>query len=245
MFRTLVSAQQANFVFCSDQYSGKILNCGLHSCPHRCHQLQDHSKMQCNAVVHEKCPQNHPISRKCHDKAAALCKTCDAEARAKEKRRQREHQLDLKRQAKQEAYALKLAAIEDEIEQQKNLLKDQSEEQARNNALAQKRQDLANLKKNVQKPLSNELHDSSRRASNFPTQSNGTVAPSEPIDPAKSSAPNTPTVPNALKDNTPVTTPQDFGNQEQSEAKDDWDWQKQFEMADNKALDLLIGMIGK
>lgn len=37
--------QDANFC------SGKLLNCGVHSCPHHCHQLQNHSKMQCMAIV--------------------------------------------------------------------------------------------------------------------------------------------------------------------------------------------------
>lgn len=134
----------------ADVYSGKMLNCGVHSCPFRCHQLQDHSKMKCKSIISLTCPKNHKISRECHDKAAAaICRKCEAEARALEKRRQRDYKLDQERQAKQQAYAARLAEIEEEIEHQKRVLKDQAEENNRQNALAQKKQDLVNLKSKV------------------------------------------------------------------------------------------------
>jgi hypothetical protein len=46
------------------------------------------------------------------------------EAKAAEKRRQRDYKLDQERQAKQQAYAARLIEIEDEIEHQKRIMSD-------------------------------------------------------------------------------------------------------------------------
>lgn len=94
---------------------GKLLNCNIHTCPHRCHQLQDHSRMDCKVIISSTCPNNHKTTRKCHDKAAAHCRKCEAEVRAREKKRQRDYELDKEREAKQSAYAARLVEIKKEI----------------------------------------------------------------------------------------------------------------------------------
>jgi AAA+ superfamily predicted ATPase len=223
--------------------SGKTLNCNIHTCPHNCHQLQDHSKMDYKAIISSKCPKNHKVTRKCHDKAAAICRKCEAEAKAAEKRRQRDYKLDQERQAKQHAYAARLSEIEDEIEHQKRLLGDRAEEDDRQNALAQKKQDLLNLKNKVKLPVK-------------PTQSaDRTKKPSvtlqqSPITEARSVEPQVDPRPASLDCSEPASDAngsEESGSQsdlDKSEAKDDWKEQKELWGAKNEAMDALMSMIG-
>ncbi|KAF2127934.1 P-loop containing nucleoside triphosphate hydrolase protein [Dothidotthia symphoricarpi CBS 119687] len=218
---------------------GKMLNCNIHTCPHRCHQLQDHSKMKCETIIWFSCPKDHKTSRRCYDKAAAaVCRKCDADARALEKRRQRDYKLDQDRQAKQQVYAARLAEIEDELEHAKRVLRDQNDENDRQYALAQKRQDLANLRS---------------KASNPPKQPTaGSTTAKSPIATSNKSSIQSQDIPTAPRDNKDTTQEENIGASEEesqpdwdkSEAKDDWEQQKQFDGAENEALDSLMSMIG-
>lgn len=225
--------------------SGKMLNCEQHTCPHRCHQLQDHSKMACGAIVTSKCLKGHTIKRKCHDKAAASCRKCDAETRQQEIKRRRDHKLDQERQARQTAYAMKLAEIQDEIDHEKRLLKDRQDEQDRENTLAQKRQDLTHIKDRTQNlarvpiPHSSKAQPiSSNPQSNLKARSSTTKSQASTTTPTE-----------VRKDGKAMDLATkgsaDQSDQDRSESKDDWKWQKKFEGAENDALDSLMDMIGK
>ena len=103
--------------------------------------------MPCESIVTSQCVKNHKISRRCHEKAAAICQKCEAAQRAQEKRRQRDHKLDQEREAKQQAYLARLVDIEDKIEHQKRLLKNRVEAAEQDAVIAQKEKDLENFKK--------------------------------------------------------------------------------------------------
>ncbi|KAI1680959.1 ATPase family associated protein [Pyrenophora tritici-repentis] len=217
---------------------GKMLSCDIHSCTSQCHQLQDHSKMKCKAIVSFTCANKHTTTRRCHDKAATHCPKCEAEVRAREKKRQRDHELDQQRQAKQRAYAARLLEIEEEIEHQKRVLKDQAEDRDRQAALEQKKQDLRNLRAKAKQP-----------AQAPPSQDPGNKAPNSPSMP--SGGPTTPSTTTAgpsgtTADSGPSTPDQDESQPDwdKSEARDDWEWQKNYEGAENEALDSLVSMIG-
>jgi hypothetical protein len=225
----------------TDIRSGIMLNCGLHTCPHRCHQLQDHSKMDCTAIILSTCPKKHKLSRKCHDKAAATCRKCEREAHEQEQRQRRDYELDERRQAQQQAYAAKLAEIQDEIEHQTRRLRDEAEDQDRQRALAQKQQDLAKLKMKVNTPP---------KASkpNLPSQQQSTPEKSAPsqtghVESPSSTASSNRTTPSSQ--NTRSEQDDDWSSRDQSEAKDDWEEQKKLWGAQNDALDSLMSMIGK
>jgi hypothetical protein len=221
--------------------SGKILNCNVHTCPSRCHQLQDHSKMECKAVIASVCPIGHKVTRKCHDKAAAICRKCEAAARAAEKRRQRDHKLDQERSIKQEAYARTLAEIEDEIEHEKRLSKNRTEEADRRNAMLQKKQDLANLRVRNAKALS----DAAATNPSAPINKTGGDASesrssSNPPQQSESSSDgNTNTSGTTSSESEPSQS-----NWSTSDAKEDWNRQKQYKGAENEAMDSLMAMIG-
>ena len=203
--------------------------------------------MLCNAIVTSKCPKNHNIKRKCHDKAAETCRKCDAEARAQEKRRQRDYKLDQERQAKQQAYASRLAEIEDEIEHQKRVLKNQNDENERDQVLAQKTQDLLNLKTKAQankdQNLKNPMADNSSTTPVPPAQSDSTSSKNGPAklqNPVVSSEADTSG--DCVTSIDPNGSLPDSGK---SGAKDEWQWQKQYEGAVNESLDALVSMIGR
>ncbi|KAE8855688.1 hypothetical protein PTNB73_09974 [Pyrenophora teres f. teres] len=217
---------------------GKTLSCEIHTCPNRCHQLQDHSKVNCKAIISSTCANKHTTTRKCYNKAAAHCPKCEAEVRAREKKRQRDHELDQQRQAKQRAYAARLVEIEEEIEHQKRVLKEQAEERDRQQALEQKKQDLRNLQAKAKQPT---------QASPSPTP--GIKAPNTHSTPSGGPAAPSKTIagPSSATANSAPSTPDQNESQpdwDKSEARDDWEWQKKFEGAENEALDSLVSMIG-
>jgi SpoVK/Ycf46/Vps4 family AAA+-type ATPase len=224
---------------------GRLLNCSIHTCPYRCHHLQDHSQMDCKVIISSTCPDNHKTTRKCHDKAAAHCRKCEAEVRAREKKRRRDHELDEEREAKQRAYAARLVEIEEEIQHQKRVLKEQAEDKDRQQALEQKKQDLRNLQERVQNPRKPPVPPSSATKATA-TQSSDIGRQRENAAPNTTSNHSEKTTANAK-----ATLPDQDQGQDQnqscwdtSEARDDWEWQKKYEGAENEALDSLVPMIG-
>ncbi|KAF2260255.1 P-loop containing nucleoside triphosphate hydrolase protein [Lojkania enalia] len=225
-----------------EEACGKILNCRIHNCPHKCHQLQDHSKMKCMAILTSQCPQNHKITRKCHDVAAAICKRCEAEASKREKKRQRDHKLEQERQAKQQAYASKLAEIQNEIDHQKSLLKNQADEEDQKNTLSQMKQDLANLKYKVGKKTRSAALDSLANTQGSQSTTSNEVTNYPPKRQSKPQPDTSQQAPNASKST--INDSKHDTDPVKSEAHEEWEWQKKFEGAENEALDSLMKMIG-
>ncbi|KAF1974109.1 P-loop containing nucleoside triphosphate hydrolase protein [Bimuria novae-zelandiae CBS 107.79] len=225
---------------------GKMLSCNQHKCPQRCHQLQDHSKMTCRAIVKTTCDQKHTTSHHCQDKGSRTCSKCEAEARAKERKRQRDFNLDQARQARQREYAAKLAELDDEMEHQKRLVLDEAEDEDRRAVLAQKKQDLANMKNRARKakeaasntPNSNDVSSNSEASSQTNASANRQDSES------KSTKPVTQPTPNGSASRVHVTAEDSMPDWDKSEAQDEWDWLKKHEGADIEALDALMDMIG-
>jgi hypothetical protein len=203
--------------------------------------------MECEAIVTSQCSRNHSISRKCHDKAAAACKKCEIEDREQERKRRRDHKLDQERQAQQIAYARQLARIEDDMDHQKRILKERKDDSARQNALSQKQQDLANLKARVQSQSnSTSINSSTAKTQSKPPPASETL-PSR-LSPPKTTLKTQP-YPNVPQQND-ISAKEPKGHMDQdrcdmSESKDDWEYQKEFEGAENAALDSLMRMIGE
>lgn len=211
--------------------------------------MQDHSKVECRAIVSTTCPQKHRIKRKCHDIAAALCRKCEQESREKERKRQRDYKLDQERQAKQDDYARRLAEIQDEINHQKRLLKDRADEEDRQNALSQNREDLAKMKQRVKAASNNTdrtgasstrqpLPQPSEGENGKPATNSGHAAPASVQDDQNQDVRG-----NEARNEADDDSPAD--KWDHSESKDDWDYQKKYEGAKNEVLDQLMRMIGK
>lgn len=222
----------------------KLLNCGIHTCPQRCHQLQDHSRMDCKVIISSTCPNNHKTTRKCHNKAAAHCRKCEAEIRARENKRKRDHELDKEREAKQRAYAARLVEIEEEIQHQKRILKEQAEDRDRRQALEQKKQDLRNLQEKFKHPGKPPVPTSSASKTTATPPNDTSGRQSENAAPNTMSNHSDKTTANANATSPDQDQDQDQSDWDKSEARDDWEWQKKYEGAENEALDSLVPMIG-
>ncbi|KAF2139493.1 uncharacterized protein K452DRAFT_320165 [Aplosporella prunicola CBS 121167] len=212
---------------------GTKLSCGIHDCPSRCHQLSDHSKMECNRIVTSTCPLNHNHSRRCHTKAPAVCPTCEAEARRKLEKAERDHKLDEQQQRKQQEYARQLSDVKDEIAHERRIRKDRLEQENRENILRQHRADLANLRagSNQPQPKPEPTYPSSASPQTANKENNNA-----PVSPNKTN-----NCPKGGDENGQI---KQQSQPIQSDAKDEWENQKQFEGAQNDALDELMKMIG-
>lgn len=164
----------------------------------------------------------------CHQKAPPTCRKCDAEAREAEKKKKRNHQLEVDRETKQQAYAKQLAEIQTEIEFYQRLEKDKLDDEARAKVIAQHKKDLEDAKqrtilRNYQPtPVTNATPSGLHKSS-----PSGSKVPVSPVS--------------------PVAEVQDGENETIdiiSQAKDEWQHQKDFEGASNEGLDSLMGMIG-
>jgi Cdc6-like AAA superfamily ATPase len=180
------------------------------------------------AIVSSKCSNNHKVSRRCYDKAAAICQKCEATRLAQEKRRQRDHQLDEERQAKQRKYLSSLLEIEDEIEHQKRLLSSRTEEAEQTAAIAQKKKDLQNLKNRVANPV---------KPAKAPTDYQPTTSAAASSSSTKSSG-------SAPRPDQPVKDGDNLPDWDDSEARDDWEHQKRVDGAKSEAMDTLMSMVG-
>ncbi|KAI8961705.1 P-loop containing nucleoside triphosphate hydrolase protein [Daldinia sp. FL1419] len=131
----------------------EFLSCGKHTCPKRCHLRVDHSKVPCNQMINDVCPQNHKIHWFCSNKTRPACQICRQEQEEKDRKARRDKDLELERQAKQRAYAKQMKTLQDDIEKQRKAIKDAQEERIRQQTLQQYRIELSELTKQAQKPV--------------------------------------------------------------------------------------------
>ena len=82
-------------------FSGTILSCGLHTCPSKCHQLHDHSKIKCEFIMDSKCLDGHRNTYKCHEQPRLTCSQCEREKKLAETKKQKALELQQKRDAEQ------------------------------------------------------------------------------------------------------------------------------------------------
>ncbi|KAJ7707708.1 P-loop containing nucleoside triphosphate hydrolase protein [Mycena rosella] len=222
---------------------GTILNCGVHPCPSKCHQLSDHSKMECPYIMQSKCPKGHPQSWKCHKRAPATCDKCDREARLAEEKRQKEFALQQKRDADQLAYAQKLAAIDAEIAAKNRELQDARLETDRSLAIQQKEKDLEDAKARLVRGIQ-QLIQPNKIIS--PVSLNHNAPPPVPVLSSDSTPSHAPPIPSPSQA-APDPRPSGHSNVLEipvSPSRDEWQRQKDLEGADNVAIDAMMEMIG-
>ncbi|KAI9856280.1 MAG: hypothetical protein M1824_005494 [Vezdaea acicularis] len=207
------------------------LNCGIHDCPQRCHQLYDHSQILCQKVIESSCQKNHKMTWRCHKGRPIACHTCDRETRILEEKRQRDHELDIEREAKQRAYKKQLDEIQIEIAYQRRLQREQSDQMERDRVLELYKKDLANIvagvnRTNIQPPENQSASRQPEKPLPKPILGETHDQPANPVP--------VPHRNNEASQLIPLVSP----------AKGEWEHQKDFEGARNDALDSLMGMIG-
>ena len=207
-----------------------MLNCGKHICPQHCHQLFDHSKVQCKQIIQEKCPQNHSVTWECW-KQSVTCGKCEAEARKREAQRQRDHKLDMQRQANERAYTQRLAELDEEIAHERRLQKEHGDQLDRDRVLQQRKKELAVAQAATRKVTVMKSQDSERDGG-----TNDVAQTAETSIVGKSASPS--------RDSGIRNEQQKDNESKTSVAKLDWEYQKKFENADSEHLDALMEMIG-
>ncbi|RFU29072.1 hypothetical protein B7463_g7259, partial [Scytalidium lignicola] len=200
-----------------------MLKCGKHTCPQRCHQLSDHSKIQCQRIIEDVCPKGHKTKWKCWQQRSP-CRKCEAEAAMREAQRERDYKLDLQRQAKEKEYAAKLAEIDDEIAHERRLQKNYADDQNRDRILEQRKKDLADVREMVSRAAKNVA------AETITSPVTGKMEAKSPAE-AQMTSSNEPSL-------------QDTSDPPTSEAEQEWNYQKVHEGAANEHLDALMAMIG-
>lgn len=128
------------------QNSGVKLKCGLHDCPSKCHQVSDHSKMECLKLVTSKCSRGHARTIPCPKANSIACRSCFNIDQAQQRRRERDAKLDAERQRKQSEYALKLAEAQAEIARLEKMQNDNFEDAERQKVLSHYQQEIEHLK---------------------------------------------------------------------------------------------------
>lgn len=194
--------------------------------------------MTCYKIVEWTCPRNHRITKPCFQQKG-ICRACDAEDEAKEKRRQRDMRLDVEREKKRKEYTEILERLHGEIEQERRLQRDEYESQEQRKVLDHHRADLARLKSRVNIPTTN---GSSLNSTSANSNGNGTEKSKSSKRHIVSGSSNN-EVPDgkATKNTNRGTVSSQPGS---SNAQADWDYQKQFQRARSDEVDSLMGMIG-
>ncbi|KAH8672057.1 NFX1-type zinc finger-containing protein 1 [Tricladium varicosporioides] len=226
---------------------GIMLKCGKHKCPSSCHQIVDHSKMKCMAVLTQKCPKNHPQSWHCHVGVSPIsCQRCEHERRETVRKAQKALKQQEEREKNLQNHLKEMAKLQDEIDQVAQKMADSRIEAEQNAALAQRKKDLENAKELAKKKISppknaqtNNPHPSVTSSKAQPPQlrTKSTTGPTaSPLPEAN---------PKSAKGKVePTSLPPTLVNQKPSPANIDWQRQKAQEGAINPTIDELMQMIG-
>ena len=185
--------------------------------------------MKCDQVVKTKCQTGHVQSYLCRMGKPASCRTCDKEKSAKEKKLQEEYARQQKREQEQQRHAESMAKIEDEIRILREIAVDDQRSKEMAQALAQKKQDLADAKDF--KPFLSSSPIAEKAVTNTNTN-------------ASQIHPKAHNVVQPAKKNTSSTESQPQSKFEPSLSELEWDRQKRIENASNDAIDSLMKMTG-
>lgn len=201
-------------------FSGAMLNCTLHPCPSKCHQLFDHSKVLCQQILFGKCAVGvHKVSWKCHQGPRATCTPCEKDAERIQKQLLRDAELQQRRDAKQAAHDTQMAEMDARLKAEVEIIADVNTDKQREAMLKQKEREIQEAKVRAQKAAG-----SSKDGNANPSKP--TASPSQQSS-EPSSAPSQPP-----------------GSHKSSAARDDWESQKKLLGEQNDAIDSIMAMTG-
>ena len=218
--------------------SGAKLSCGIHSCPSKCHQLSDHSKMLCEEVMTSNCTNGHALTWKCHETKPLTCRICERDAKRTADKVQKDFELQRKRDAEQQAHDEKMAKIREKLDAQIQAQKDLQLAKEREAALKQQEQDVKDAEERLRQKVETEKkrkgEERKRAAEQAAAAAVDAVKPA--VNTGTSSNKPSPEKPSA-KDNT--------GKKKRtSEAQSDWQRRKDTDGVTNPHIDAIMEMIG-
>ena len=227
--------------------SGTKLNCGIHSCQSKCHQLSDHSKMLCEQVMTSNCTNGHAQTWKCHQKQPLTCRICEREIKRAAEKSQKDFELQKKRDVEQQEHDEKMAKIRERLDAQIQAQKDLQLAKEREDALKQQEQDVKDAEERLRQKAEAEKRrkdEEKKRAAEQAAASSSSIAATV-IDTVKSAvntltstSPNRPSPGKSSSKN-------DTGEKKRtSEAQTDWQRRKDTDGVMNPHIDAIMEMIG-
>lgn len=227
---------QKFLVINQSRLSGTTLNCGIHLCPRKCHQLFDHSKMQCEFVLHDQCPRGHKKSWKCHNPPPNACTRCDEDAKRRQDEKQKALKKDEKRAREDHEYSARIAKLDEILDAERQRLKDTQTSHERGAAILQKTKDIDKIRA---------LADGKDYPSTHLQQQSADIsAAGHSIKPA-------PVISTHTNNDKLVADPElaeprthEGAAKGKSPAKEAWEYQKKTENANNNAIDSVMDMVG-
>lgn len=215
-----------------DAPCGTILSCGVHACPSRCHQLYDHTKMNCMVIMTDICSVGHKLSWKCCNQRPAVCRACQDKMKRDEERQRKEHQRLVAEALSRQQHDVRMADLDAQIEAERQRIKDLSLQDDRDLAHKQKLVDLQKAKEAAKN--ANEAAKNAKVAQKSPQSQ-----PANVDTPNKATRSKPPNSVSATKDcSTPAPRVED------SPAAQDWNRMKTLEGLSNDAIDELMQMTG-
>ena len=231
MVRNLQPLANVNRAHCRSLHSGTILSCNIHSCPQRCHQLHDHSKMPCNHVKESQCPEGHVQRWRCHETDPPSCRKCEREIRERERRKQEAFRLQQQEDERQREHAKEMARLDEKISLEMQKVKDTQAQRQRELAIQQKKKDLKDAAARATRMLSTSL----------PLQDPPDTKP-HTEKPASAPQPDASQTASQAKANPAESRPP--SPQQISASEKEWQRQKEVENAQNEAIDSIMDMTG-
>ena len=192
--------------------------------------------MECKATQYDKCENGHTRSWTCSRGRPKECRICRRAAEDAQKQREKELRLQERRDLEAEEHARRLAALESDLAAKRQEALDKQTSQERAQVIRQREKDL-------------------QVAASLAIR----AKPSPPltVPPRKDAVQDSPTRPKGDKEklSTPVPHAQNAEPSSEvepridhvefkSEARDDWQHQKQVEKVDNEAIDELMDLVG-
>ncbi|THH17888.1 hypothetical protein EUX98_g9045 [Antrodiella citrinella] len=213
---------------------GAMLSCQLHTCPSKCHQIYDHSKMKCEKVMDDRCANGHKRTWPCHETAPITCAKCEKAAEEAERKKKAEFERQLKREAEEREHALKIAKLDEEIAKERQAGADRMMVKQRADALSQKLKDLENEKARAEQ----------RNAGNTTPVVATSTSPEADLQPDALSEAQVDTNVNELEVSVSDPTPDSKPTTTLSPSEMKWKRQKDMEGADNVHIDEIMALTG-
>ncbi|KAL6302615.1 P-loop containing nucleoside triphosphate hydrolase protein [Sparassis latifolia] len=227
---------------------GTLLNCNIHNCPSKCHQLYDHSKMRCESIMKDTCSKGHPLSWTCHEGRPPACKKCERETKLAEEKQRQAFALQRKREEDDRAHAAELKKLDEEIAQERQKLRDEQLAQERANVIQQKQKDVEEARSMSSRVVSS-IQTVSATLSLGSGSSPHAVGPIAATTAAPAAVPRSPTTHSKVKASAESKPPASKSQPTQqtpspSESEQEWERQKTMEGASNESIDAIMHMTG-
>jgi hypothetical protein len=236
------------------QNSGVMLRCGIHKCPQRCHQLYDHSMMECEAICRTTCSNGHVTRQKCRDTQIIDCRSCEDEKRAKERKQKHDLELIKKRDKDRCEHLKEIELLDEKIELERQHLDEIRLTRERKQAVEQRKKDLEDSKLRVLREsfVENRSKSPTPLAASWTPPLNAPKSQStndalrsdqSPSSKFKPVGRNQPQPASAEEYGTSTNSESPFPKYESAAAKE-WKRQKDVENSSNGAIDSIMNMIG-